>query len=266
MAFLNENEWILLNEIAYNISFIYTVEEMQKEILTRWLPFLISFDGATFSRLQWDREGNYAFYEPVMDRISPETQRIWVEESTQSDQFRWIMYASRGITFRESISDPESTLKESKLYATFYQPNHFGHSLGLSICFREELVGILRLYRREEKPPFQERDMFVLDQLHKHFAYRLVYEAKKGDTRYFFAKGYHEKLCHQFGLTSREGEMLDLAVHGLDNEEIAQKMNISIHTVKKHFHSIYEKMHVKNRVQMLQCLPMSTNKIDYDSL
>lgn len=48
MAFLNENEWILLNEIAYNISFIYTVEEMQKEILTRWLPFLISFDGAIF--------------------------------------------------------------------------------------------------------------------------------------------------------------------------------------------------------------------------
>ena len=26
MAFLNENEWIRLNEIAYNISFIYTVE------------------------------------------------------------------------------------------------------------------------------------------------------------------------------------------------------------------------------------------------
>ena len=76
MAFLNENEWILLNEIAYNISFIYTVEEMQKEILTRWLPFLISFDGATFSRLHWDREGNYDFYEPVMDRISPETQHI----------------------------------------------------------------------------------------------------------------------------------------------------------------------------------------------
>ena len=57
MAFLNENEWILLNEIAYNISFIYTVEEMQKEILTRWLPFLISFDGAIFSRLQWDSDG-----------------------------------------------------------------------------------------------------------------------------------------------------------------------------------------------------------------
>ena len=89
---------------------------------------------------------------------------------------------------------------------------------------------------------------------------------KKGDTRYFFAKGYHEKLCRQYGLTSREGEMLDLAVHGLSNEDIAQKMNISIHTVKKHFHSIYTKMNVRNRVQMLQSLPMSTNKIDFDAL
>ena len=44
--------------------------------------------------------------------------------------------------------------------------------------FREEPVGLLRLYREADKPPFSERDMFVLEQLHKHFAYRLVYEAK----------------------------------------------------------------------------------------
>ena len=122
------------------------------------------------------------------------------------------------------------------------------------------------MYRQADKPPFSERDMFVLEQLHKHFAYRLVYEAKKGDTRYFYAKGYHEKLCSQYGLTSREGEMLDLAVHGLSNEDIAQKMNISIHTVKKHFHSIYTKMNVRNRIQMIQSLPVSTNKIDFDAL
>ena len=67
-------------------------------------------------------------------------------------------------------------------------------------------------------------------------------------------------------MTSREGEMLDLAVHGLSNEDIAQKMNISIHTVKKHFHSIYTKMNVRNRIQMIQSLPVSTTKIDFDAL
>ena len=59
---------------------------------------------------------------------------------------------------------------------------------------------------------------------------------------------------------------LNVKVHGLSNEDIAQKMNISIHTVKKHFHSIYTKMNVRNRVQMIQSLPVSTNKIDFDAL
>ena len=36
MGYLEEYEWILLNEIAYNISFIYKFEDMKNEILI-WL-------------------------------------------------------------------------------------------------------------------------------------------------------------------------------------------------------------------------------------
>ena len=43
-------------------------------------------------------------------------------------------------------------------------------------------------------------------------------------------------------------------------------MNIRSHTVKKHLHSIYTKMNVRNRIQMIQSLPVSTNKIDFDAL
>lgn len=43
-------------------------------------------------------------------------------------------------------------------------------------------------------------------------------------------------------------------------------MNISVNTVKKHFHSLYEKMNVTNRVQLLQCLTLSTDKINYEEL
>ena len=43
-------------------------------------------------------------------------------------------------------------------------------------------------------------------------------------------------------------------------------MNISVNTVKKDFHSLYEKMHVTNRVQLLQGLPLSTDKINFDEL
>lgn len=67
-------------------------------------------------------------------------------------------------------------------------------------------------------------------------------------------------------MTAREGEMLDLAIQGWSNDDIAKQLNISIHTVKKHFQSIYAKMNVRNRIQMLQCLPISTNKINFDEL
>ena len=59
---------------------------------------------------------------------------------------------------------------------------------------------------------------------------------------------------------------MEYALQGLANEAIAEQMKISVNTVKKHFHNLYEKMHVKNRVQLLQCMPRSSEKIDFDEL
>lgn len=266
MGYLDENEWILLNEIAYNISYIFTVEEMQDEILNRWLPILIPYDAAVLARLSRTADGGYVFTETYGYHLSPKMLDIWQEQTQKADAYRWLLYSNTSATFRESAFREEDKLKNTPIYESFYEPNGLCYSAGLCICFREEPVGFLRLYRRKEKGEFAERDLFALSQLHKHLAYRLIYEAKRGDTRFFFAKGYHDKICRQYNLTEREGEMLDLAVHGMTNEEIAQKLNISIHTVKKHFQSVYTKMNVHNRVQMVQNLPFSSDKINFDEL
>lgn len=266
MGYLDENEWILLNEIAYNISYIFTVEEMQDEILNRWLPILIPYDAAVLARLSRTADGGYVFTETYGYHLSPKMLDIWQEQTQKADAYRWLLYSNISATFRESAFREEDKLKNTPIYESFYEPNGLCYSAGLCICFREEPVGFLRLYRRKEKGEFAERDLFALSQLHKHLAYRLIYEAKRGDTRFFFAKGYHDKICRQYNLTEREGEMLDLAVHGMTNEEIAQKLNISIHTVKKHFQSVYTKMNVHNRVQMVQNLPFSSDKINFDEL
>lgn len=266
MGYLDENEWILLNEIAYNISYIFTVEEMQDEILNRWLPILIPYDAAVLARLSRTADGGYVFTETYGYHLSPKMLDIWQEQTQKADAYRWLLYSNTSATFRESAFREEDKLKNTPIYESFYEPNGLCYSAGLCICFREEPVGFLRLYRRKEKGEFAERDLFALSQLHKHLAYRLIYEAKRGDTRFFFAKGYHDKICRQYNLTEREGEMLDLAVHGMTNEEIAQKLNISIHTVKKHFQSVYTKMNVHNHVQMVQNLPFSSDKINFDEL
>ena len=266
MAYLNENEWILFNEITYNIHFVYTIEDLQEEIIRRWLPFLIPYDAGVFAQIRPSEIGQFALVNPVGHQLSSPMVTLWKEQTRKYDRLRWVLLGSQSIIFRESALSPEDPLRTSEIYESFYQPNRLCYSLGMCSCFREEPVGLLRLYRRQESGPFQDRDQFVLEQLNKHLSYRLAYEAKKGDSHFFYAKGYYDKLCQRYGLTNREGEMLDLAVRGFSNEEIAQQLNISIHTVKKHFNSIYSKMGVHNRVQIMQCFPVSTSKIDFDSL
>ena len=127
-------------------------------------------------------------------------------------------------------------------------------------------MGMIQLFRKKESGSFTRRDLFALDQLQKHFAYRFSYEVKKGDTRYFFAKGYYEEIVKEYNLTEREGDVFIQVIQGYSNGEIAERGNVSIHTIKKHLQNIYSKMGVKNRVQLLQCLPLSSEKIDYDKL
>lgn len=50
-------------------------------------------------------------------------------------------------------------------------------------------------------------------------------------------------------LTEREKSVLFLLAQGMKNDEISEKLHISVHTTKAHLEMIYEKLGVKNRVQ-----------------
>ena len=50
-------------------------------------------------------------------------------------------------------------------------------------------------------------------------------------------------------LSKRENEILEMLSTGLLYKEIADKLNISSETVRKHVYHIYEKLHVSNRIE-----------------
>jgi len=52
-------------------------------------------------------------------------------------------------------------------------------------------------------------------------------------------------------LSTRENEILQLLTKGLLYKEIADKLAISVSTVRQHIHHIYEKMHVQNRTEAI---------------
>ena len=53
-------------------------------------------------------------------------------------------------------------------------------------------------------------------------------------------------------LSAREREVLQLVAEGLQYKEIADRLFLSIETVKKHMRNIYQKLHVQNKVEALK--------------
>ncbi len=50
-------------------------------------------------------------------------------------------------------------------------------------------------------------------------------------------------------LTFREGEIFNLLASGLTNREIGQRLGVTENTIKRYFTRIFEKLHVRNRVE-----------------
>ena len=55
-------------------------------------------------------------------------------------------------------------------------------------------------------------------------------------------------------LSVRENEVLQQLAKGLLYKEIAEKLSISIGTVRQHIHNIYEKLHVQNRTEAINMM------------
>ena len=61
-----------------------------------------------------------------------------------------------------------------------------------------------------------------------------------------------EETIKSLDISEREMDVLVLMADGLSNQEIADKLFISIHTVKTHSSNLFSKLFVKRRTQAIQ--------------
>ena len=65
-------------------------------------------------------------------------------------------------------------------------------------------------------------------------------------------KQIDQKEIEKLGLSKREMDVLALMASGLSNEEIAEKLFVSLNTVKSHSSNIFLKLEVKRRTQAVE--------------
>jgi DNA-binding CsgD family transcriptional regulator len=67
-------------------------------------------------------------------------------------------------------------------------------------------------------------------------------------------KKYSDDKISSFNISPRENEVLNLLVKGLSYKEIAEKLFISLPTVKTHVSNIYQKMNIKNKIELINLI------------
>lgn len=78
--------------------------------------------------------------------------------------------------------------------------------------------------------------------------YKLIYSAgtdKEGNNEKI------EMIAEKYRLTVREKEVFELLLTGMSYQDIAESLNVSINTIKRHVHNCYNKFGISNRYDLL---------------
>ena len=250
MKLLEGNDWIFLNSIIYKIHSIDNISKMQKSLL-ELIKLLIPYDVATFYLSE--HQSNHLLGRPVGINVSEEELQKYTDRFEEIDYTRWIIVSAKSMAYRETDLFPNR--EGTEMYKEMYAPNNLHFSVQLSLVYNEIFMGIIALYRSKDKKDFSERDLFVLDMVKDHLAFRLFKESEVQINSTDHKKDLTlSNYADQFKLTQRECEVFHLLFEELTDEEICSKLFIGSNTLKKHILSVYRKSGVKSRLQLFKLI------------
>lgn len=245
MRTLEMNDWVLMNSIIYKIYTIENLDDMRLEFLEQ-MKMLLDFDSADFYLSAGETGTNLT--SPVMINCDEDLAATY----DQIDYSRGILYSGKCMVYRETDIIAEEKRVKSEYYNKVYRPNRWHYSMQMILARDKQFLGVVTFYRTIGKDNFQYDDIFLLDMLKEHLAYRLQREM-------LVSKEQEEKMTvsqavEQYSLTRQEHRILQLLLTGKDNQEISDELSITINTLKKHIFNIYRKMSVRNRVQLFKMI------------
>lgn len=235
------NDWIFFNNLIYNIYTTENESEMRRNFIEQ-LRMVLDFDAADFHLAKDDDSIGVTGY------VGYNSDGTDTEKYDELDYSRGILYCGNCIVYRETDIISDDIRINSEYYKKIYLKHNWHYSMQMIFARNKRFLGVLTLYRLIGKENFTHDDVMILDMLKGHMSFRLhcEYEKRCGrneiDLRSF---------CEEYGLTNRESMVLEHLLSGEDNNEISEKLVISIHTLKKHILNIYRKTDVNNRISLL---------------
>lgn len=98
----------------------------------------------------------------------------------------------------------------------------------------------------------KEREHYTALRIEEALQHRMnEFQAHEQEKSKVVGREQLEEFCDYYGLTDRETEILRLILEGKSNQEVSEMLYIAVGTVKAHVHSIFGKLEVSRRSQLM---------------
>jgi DNA-binding CsgD family transcriptional regulator len=250
---ITEKDWKCMNEIIREINQHFDTKIVRLKFL-EMLKSIIEYDFGIFD-LSKIKNGEFdCLYDPVMlSKYGRQFEENFISkydnEFCNSSYTSWIYYEKRPIVYRETDVVSEEFRERSNFFKNYLEPVGLTYSCGCNIVYDNINLGAVSLYRSNENGDFDDRELYILEQLQPHLINKLSQSAeivKEFDAR--------TRIVNQYCLTEREMEIIELVYEGYGNQDIGEDLCISVNTVKKHLSNIFGKMELKSRSQLIHLL------------
>lgn len=251
---LKENDWLYINTSLLNMYSQKCTALLENVIMER-MKTLIPYDKASFYRYNYG-EG-FMLNEPTGIGFEKGLLEKKTEIVNCGPPHSWLKYSTHSVAMRDSDIFDEEDMAKSTYHTELLIEQGIKYALTMVLVHNGIRIGMLTLFREKTKSDFSDKEVYIAQQLMDHLAYYAytIYDLEQNE--------YHEKRSHyrnlariseEYGLSDREHEVLSLILKGCLAKDMCSVLNIAEPTVRKHISSIYSKMRIKNRTELLAIL------------
>jgi DNA-binding CsgD family transcriptional regulator len=147
---------------------------------------------------------------------------------------------------------PQQELKRTEFFNDFLHRDGLCWGVNLYAWTGDQNIGDMRIWRGKQRSNFDENDLQVLELIRPTFIASLQRaRGTLGCSADASPKpSSRKKPVLTDSLSAREYQIVELAVKGLSDKEIAARLGICFTTVRTHIDSAFQKLHVNNRVKL----------------
>lgn len=195
----------------------------------------------------------------------PETLELYAKYYYGIDYLSWCYNQALPMTFRSTDLLKEEAIEQSRIHREWHSRMGVFYSVTLCAAANGILYGTLTLMRSKKHGDFSDIEVALLSEVNQHLCNRFRLTYPNGINRYMMDAS-SDPIAAVFSFTPREWEIVCLLMQGLSRTEIADKLNISKNTLKRHVANIYAKIDVSNMRQFFSALDKVDKSVQYDGL